>query len=328
MKESIGQVCNGCWAIVMASLRMLLLLGTLLFLLFSIILLSHSTHFGNSLMTDPNKASSFFAIFYINNGANCLIALAGLIGLTTNKLVLLKAFPNMLFATTIMMSLFLIYGAAYTSDVTHARNEYMNLLNTYMSVYDWTSSSSPDSENYNQTVRATEAWDAAQSERCCGIDGYKDWDKHRPANVTPRLYPKSCCPVAHSISEDNPGILCIDDPELYRKGCAKSGAEFWSLLLIYYTVFLIYQITIGTLAWFYWRQIGPGNGVVLGRGINSNNNRQCTPEIPIGWSSSQPQSDQFGNNFSSPIYPNINLSYQESPPPYSSTIKDSHVHKI
>lgn len=238
----------------------------------------------------------------------------------------------MLFATTTTLSLYIIFGFTYSSEVSLARADYLKLLNIYSELYDWNSLSSADGDDSGQKIRATRAWDAAQSEMCCGIDSYKDWDKYRPTNLASNFYPKSCCPIAHSISEDS-GPFCVDDSDLYREGCAQLGASFWSSLLIYYTLFLVFELTLSTLAWFYWQQFRPGNGIVL---RPPGNNWQCTPEIPISWPSSQQQqqqqqsANQLGSNFTSPIYPNINLSYQESPPSYASvaTSKDTHVHKI
>lgn len=60
-------------------------------MIISILLLSHTTHFANSLMVDPNKATLFSLYFYTFNGINFVAGMVGLYGIFNRNLVALKA---------------------------------------------------------------------------------------------------------------------------------------------------------------------------------------------------------------------------------------------
>lgn len=211
-------------------------------------------------------------------------------------------------------------------------------MTTYMSSYDWFSQDETSGES-GQKYLATNAWDAAQSEGCCGISGFNDWNQFRPPSISQSSYPRSCCSVANLISNKQ-GPFCADasysyeTKSLFRRGCASTGAEFWRILIIYYLLLVVYQLLLATFTWCYCKQLKRKAGSSFSNGVVIyTNNQQCTPEIVTigGWPSSVPQQqlEQPTTNFPSPLYPDPNINeYQEKPPSYDSTTSTDVQNKV
>lgn len=121
------------------------------------------------------------------------------------------------------------------------RRNNLKLMKKFMPKYSW------DSPIYRSWDSGTKAWNAAQGEMCCGINGYQDWDKFRPKNITASIYPKLCCPDPHAMSGDH-NTYCTDDSDLYRTGCAQLGEDYLSKTLILFSFYLFYQTGLAVFA--------------------------------------------------------------------------------
>lgn len=89
--------------------------------------------------------------------------------------------------------------------------------------YQWTlngTAPSPDRFAHQSlaVMRDTRAWNQMQSQGCCGIDGYDDWNRVRPNYMQADSLPYSCCPGSH-VSQDQNGSLLCTPASSYRLGC-------------------------------------------------------------------------------------------------------------
>lgn len=153
----------------------------------------------------------------------------------------------------------------------------MEIFSSCMKYYDWKSSSYINKLSNNCAILL----DRTQGESCCGVNSFKDWDKYRPEFLkSDSIYPESCCPSPQTLPEVK-RLLCIDDSDLYRVGCAESGKEFWSKLVHSHTAFALYQTILFIFVSIYWLRMKPDDLVDLIGDSSTVNNRPSISEITL-----------------------------------------------
>lgn len=126
----------------------------------------------------------------------------------------------------------------------------LQTMNEHARNYNW--DVNRDKPVDNEKLESTKFWDQYQyTNICCGIDGIETWDKVRPANIPPKMYPPSCC------SDYNPSklALCPNSSKLRLNGCMAGIDVIQDTVIISELVSLVIGLVLSLTAFILSREL-------------------------------------------------------------------------
>lgn len=224
---TIMKILQKIWSFILGSLRIILFLSCLIFVLVQICSLAIQLFFYKSYQDMPIPHSPTRELF--EDIALLGLALGGCYGSFYKHHPTLKIF-SLFSSIYVFYTFFVVLYIMSPAKIAQQKAEFSDKLTKLQETYIWTTEGKVNNP-------ANELWDNTQKLMCCGLEGPSDWDQYRPHEMAPDSLPSSCCIrgiVADKICHRRHDVI-------FENGCMDQ------LHKIQYNVFLVLAGVIGTL---------------------------------------------------------------------------------